>query len=63
MLQSIRRMPEVVEASMVTGGYDIIARVGADTMQKVKEITSWKIRKLDGVRTSLTLIGQAAKIQ
>jgi len=57
-MQAIRRMPEVVEANIVFGGYDIIAKVTADKMEKLKEIVTWKIRKLEGVKTSLTLVGQ-----
>ena len=58
VMQAIRRMPEVVEANIVFGGYDIIAKVTADKMEKLKEIVTWKIRKLEGVKTSLTLVGQ-----
>jgi DNA-binding Lrp family transcriptional regulator len=36
--------------------YDIIARVEADTMEKVKETITWKIRRLDRVRSTLTMI-------
>ena len=35
---------------------DIIARVEADTMEKVKETITWKIRRLDRVRSTLTMI-------
>jgi DNA-binding Lrp family transcriptional regulator len=58
VMQTIRRIPEVVEVSLVSGGYDLIAKVAAEKMEKVKEVVTWQIRKLDGVRTSLTLIGQ-----
>ena len=58
VMQSIRRMPEVVEADFVFGGYDIVASVAADTMDKLKAVVAWKIRKLDGVKTGLTLIRQ-----
>ena len=61
-MQSIRRMPEVIEADFVFGGYDIVANVAADTMDKLKAIVSWKIRKLDGVKTGLTLIRQETSV-
>ena len=41
---------------VVYGVYDIIARVEADTMEKVKETITWKIRRLDRVRSTLTMI-------
>ncbi len=43
-------------ANVVYGVYDIIARVEADTMEKVKETITWKIRRLDRVRSTLTMI-------
>jgi DNA-binding Lrp family transcriptional regulator len=58
VMQAVRRMPEVIEANFVFGGYDIIVKVAADTMERLKAVVSWKIRKLDGVKTGLTLIRQ-----
>lgn len=60
VMDAMRRIPEVVEANLVFGGYDIIAKVAADKLEKLKAIVSWKIRKLEGVKTSLTLIKQDA---
>jgi DNA-binding Lrp family transcriptional regulator len=40
----------------VYGVYDIVARVKADTMDKLKEIVTWRIRRLDKVRSTLTMI-------
>ena len=41
---------------VVYGVYDIVARVEADTMEKVKETITWNIRRLDKVRSTLTMI-------
>ena len=46
----------VDEAFAVYGVYDIIARVKADTMDKLKEIVTLRIRRVDKVRTTLTMI-------
>jgi DNA-binding Lrp family transcriptional regulator len=40
----------------VYGVYDIVAQVEADTMEKVKETITWKLRKLNGVKSTLTMI-------
>ena len=40
----------------VYGVYDIIAKVEAENMDKLKEIISWKIRRLDKVRSTLTML-------
>jgi DNA-binding Lrp family transcriptional regulator len=46
----------VDESFAVYGVYDIVARVKADTMDKLKEIVTWRIRRLDKVRSTLTMI-------
>ena len=56
VLKGLKEVPEVVEAHMVYGVYDIIARIETETMQNLKDIISWKIRRLDKVRSTLTMI-------
>jgi len=41
---------------MVYGVYDIITRVDAETLQDLKDTISFKIRRLDKVRSTLTMI-------
>lgn len=56
VLAELKKVNEVKEAYMVYGVYDIIARIQAETMEKLKEIVSWKIRRLDKVRSTLTML-------
>ena len=56
LLKSLRGLEFVKDVYVVYGVYDIIARVEADTMEKVKETITWKIRRLDRVRSTLTMI-------
>jgi DNA-binding Lrp family transcriptional regulator len=56
VLKGLKDIPEVKESHMVYGVYDIIARIQTDTMQELKDIISWKIRRLDKVRSTLTMI-------
>jgi DNA-binding Lrp family transcriptional regulator len=56
LLKSLRGLEFVRDVYVVYGVYDIIARVEADTMEKVKETITWKIRRLDRVRSTLTMI-------
>lgn len=56
VLKGLKDIPEVKEAHMVYGVYDIIARIQTETMQELKDIISWKIRRLDKVRSILTMI-------
>jgi len=56
VLKALKNVEGVVEAYTVYGVYDIIAKITANTMEKLKEIITWKIRKLDKVRSTLTMI-------
>ncbi len=56
VLKEVRNVPNVKECNRVYGVYDMIAKVEADSMDQLKEIISWKIRRLDGVRSTLTTI-------
>ena len=46
----------VREAYVVYGVYDIIAKVEANAMERLKEIVATNIRKLPKVRSTLTMI-------
>jgi len=56
ILKDLKKVEGVDEAFAVYGVYDIIARVRAESMDKLKEIVTWHIRTLDKVRTTLTMI-------
>jgi len=56
VMKSLKMIDEVKEARTVYGVYDIIARITTGTMADLKDIISWKIRRLDGVRSTLTMI-------
>ena len=56
VLATMKKVEGVDEAFAVYGVYDIVATVKADTMDKLKEIVTWRIRRLDKVRSTLTMI-------
>ena len=56
VLQSLKKVGNVKEAYAVYGVYDIIAKVEAETMDKLKDIVTWNVRRLDKVRSTLTMI-------
>ena len=56
VLKDLKKVEGIVEASAVYGVYNIVARVEADTMDKLKEIVTWRVRRLDKVRSTLTMI-------
>jgi len=56
VVTELRKIGNVKESYVVYGVYDIVAKVEADSMDKLKEIVTWKIRRLDKVRSTLTMI-------
>ncbi|HZC88021.1 MAG TPA: Lrp/AsnC ligand binding domain-containing protein [Nitrososphaera sp.] len=56
LVSDLRKIDSVREVYQVYGVYDIVAQVEADTMEKVKETITWKLRKLNGVKSTLTMI-------
>ncbi len=56
LVRELRKMPNVSEVYVVYGVYDIIAKVEAESMEKVKETITWHVRRLEKVRSTLTMI-------
>jgi len=56
VLKKLKKVEGVSEAFLVYGVYDVISKVTADTMEKLKETITWQIRRLDNVRSTLTMI-------
>ena len=56
VLQELRRIEGIQEAYVSYGVYDLIAKIKADTMEKLKDTVTHKLRTIEKVRSSLTLI-------
>lgn len=56
LVAELKKIPNVTEVYVVYGVYDLIAKVESDDMEKVKETITWHIRRLDKVRSTLTMI-------
>ena len=56
LVNELKKLESVKEVYQVYGVYDIVAQVESDTMDKVKETITWKLRKLNGIKSTLTMI-------
>ncbi len=56
VLGELDRIEGVTEAYVVYGVYDIVVKVQAPSMDKLKEIVTTRIRRLPKVRSTLTMI-------
>lgn len=56
LLVALRGITSVKEAHGTFGAYDIIAEVSSESAEKLREDITWKIRKLQSIRATLTLM-------
>ena len=56
VLKALEEIPEVREAYQLHGVYGIIIKVEAETVPELKEIVTQRIRPLDKVHMTLTMI-------
>jgi len=64
IIKELKKYPEVIEISGVYGVYDIIVKIRSDSMDKLRETITWHVRRIDKVRSTLTMIvieGQGRK--
>jgi len=56
IVNELKKIDLVKHVYQVYGVYDIVALVEGESMDKVKETITWKLRKLNGVKSTLTMI-------
>ena len=56
VINKLKEIPEIVDVFKVQGIYDIIARVNSDTEEKLKELVSEYIRRIDRITGTVTVI-------
>ena len=57
VISQLKSFEEVIEVHGTFGAYDILAKVEADLVEKLRETITWKIRKIVNIRSTLTLMG------
>lgn len=61
VLERLRGVPEVKRSYLVYGVYDIVTKVETDSMDHLKEVITWKVRKLDKIRSTTTTVVMEGK--
>ncbi len=56
VIRQIRELPELTEAHQLFGQYDLIARMETDDYDKLCDVVLQKMRSIQGVTGSRTLI-------
>ena len=57
IIQELKNLDGVIEVHGTFGAYDVLAKIESPTIEVLREIITWKIRKIDQIRSTLTLMG------
>jgi len=57
IIEDLKHIDSVKEVSGTFGAYDIITKVENPDKEKLREVIIWNIRKIEHVRSTLTLMG------
>ena len=57
VIDQIKPLDGVKEIKGVFGAYDILAKIETPTVESLRDTITWKIRKIDRIRSTLTLMG------
>ncbi len=55
VMNSLDKIPEVIEADTLVGNYEIICKIAAPTYNDISGIISKKIRKINGIKSTITI--------
>ena len=55
IVEELKKIPQVVQAYVTFGAYDVIAEINADSQEGFDETVSLKIRRLARVVSTMTL--------
>jgi len=55
IMKNLEKIPEVVEVDVLVGNYEMICKIAAPTYNDISEIISKKIRKIHGIKSTITI--------
>jgi len=56
VIEKLLMIDEIKEVNRVWGAYDVVIKVVGSTSDAVREIITEKIRKIEGIKTTVSLI-------
>lgn len=56
IMEKLKELDEVVFVEKINGAYDLLVKVEAKNPIELRETISWKIRKVNKIRTTITLM-------
>ena len=57
VITALKNVDGIKEVHGTFGAYDILAKIESAQVEDLRETITWKIRKIDKIRSTLTLMG------
>ena len=61
VITALKNIDSIKEVHGTFGAYDILAKIESPQVEDLRETITWKIRKIDKIRSTLTLMGIEAQ--
>ena len=55
VISELKTFSDVKNVQGTFGAYDIIVEISSESIEKIRETITWKIRKIEKIRSTLTL--------
>jgi DNA-binding Lrp family transcriptional regulator len=57
VISQLKSIGDVREVHGTFGAYDVLAKISSEKTENIRETITWKIRKINQIRSTLTLMG------
>jgi DNA-binding Lrp family transcriptional regulator len=57
VISQLKLLDHVKEVHGTFGAYDVLAKIWSEKAEGIRETITWKIRKINQIRSTLTLMG------
>ena len=57
IISQLKTLEGIIEVHGTFGAYDILAKIESSTVEALRQTITWKIRKIEKIRSTLTLMG------
>lgn len=57
VISQLKSIDDVREVHGTFGAYDVLAKISSEKSENIRETITWKIRKINQIRSTLTLMG------
>ena len=57
VITALKNVDGIKEVHGTFGAYDVLAKIESPQVEDLRETITWKIRKIDKIRSTLTLMG------